>query len=367
MRFVLLATCILGTGGACNPPSADRVDEGADAAVPVDGAGGEPLSWPMDARLTPGESSWSPPAGGSPWPMLVAVGNDGRRLVSADAVSWVGDTRDNLDLSDGPRALRALAYADGMVVAVGGGCDVGCQGRLVTFDGRTWADVTLPPGQGRLNGVAHGAGVWLAVGTQGPVLRSTDGARTWVATGAAAPPGLRGVAFGRVGGQDMFVAVGDGYTRARSLDGLNWTDVVPGTGTPDGLRLAIMGHDVVVAVGGRSGSGRRVRSADGITWTDDLSGGPDLLSLVFTDDSFLAFSSAGEDTMFSSPDGVTWTTQTTANAGASVATGLLGGQRLFISRLAPATIRTSTDGLTWVTRLMSMSRDATINAFIFAQ
>jgi hypothetical protein len=110
-----------------------------------------------------------------------------------------------------------------------------------------------------------------------------------------------------------------------------------------------------------------VRSADGLTWTDDVSGGPDLLSLIFTDDSFMAFSATGENTMYSTPDGITWTTQETVNAGANVATGLIGGQRLFISRLSPATIRTSTDGLSWVTRLMSMSRDATINAFVFAQ
>jgi hypothetical protein len=372
MRFVV-AISILGIVPACTPPSAVRLDE-PDAGGSFDAATDVAISdvgfvAPADATLDgPALSDASLPLGDSAWPMLVAVGNDGRRLVSPDGLSWGGDIRDATGNSDnGPRALRAVAFAEGVVVAVGGGCAPDCVGRVVTFDGKSWAEVPVPAGMGRLNGVAFGAGIWVAVGSQGPVLRSVDGARHWTATTAAAPTGLRGVAFGRVGGEEMFVAVGDGYTRARSVDGLTWTDVVPSSGTSDGFRLVVMGNDVVVAVGGRSGSGRRVRSADGLTWTDDVSGGPDLLSLIFTDDSFMAFSATGENTMYSSPDGITWTTQETVNAGANVATGLIGGQRLFISRLSPATIRTSTDGLSWVTRLMSMSRDATINAFVFAQ
>jgi hypothetical protein len=373
MRFVVVAISIVGVVTACTPPAAVRLDE-PDAGGSFDAATDlSPTDLPVPGSLdsppaSSGLSDASLPFGGGSWPLLVAVGNDGRRLVSPDGLSWGGDVRDGTGNNDnGPRALRAVAFAQGTVVAVGGGCAPDCVGRLVTFDGKSWADVPLPPGLGRLNGVAFGAGIWVAVGTQGPVLRSLDGARTWVPTGAPAPPGLRGVAFGQVGGREMFVAVGDGYTRARSVDGLTWTDVVPSSGTSDGFRLAVMGNDVVVAVGGRSGNGRRARSADGVTWTDDVSGGPDLLSLIFTDDSFMAFSATGENAMYSSPDGIVWTTQTTVNAGVNVATGLLGGQRLFISRLSPATIRTSTDGLTWVTRLMSMPRDATINAFVFAQ
>src|SRR5439155_11496631 len=106
-----------------------------------------------------------------------------------------------------------------------------------------------------------------------------------------------------------------------------------GTADGDGLRAAAIGSGVVVAVGRKAGAGRRIRSADGVAWTDEITAGPDLLSLVYADGRFWAFSGSGDNTLYQSVDGKTWTTVNTMNAGANVAAGALAGGLLFVSRV----------------------------------
>jgi hypothetical protein len=300
----------------------------------------------------------------------VAVGNDGRRMVSTDANTWTGEVKDATGNRDGPKALRAVAYGNRTIVAVGGGCAPDCVSRILTYDGKAWAEISVPPGQGRLNGVVFGNNVWVAVGgtgSMGTAVRSTDNGRTWTPAGRMAMlTGLRSVAYGRVGDTPMFVAAGDGYGRARSLDGVTWTDLQPSNGSSDSYKAVAIGSGIAVAVGGRNGSGRRVRSLDGVTWADEVTGGPDLLSLAVVDARFMAFSGTGDDTLHVSSDGKAWTTHVTVNAGANVAVGNLGAQRLFISRIAPSSIRISVDGFTWTSRAMSLQGDAQINGFAFA-
>jgi hypothetical protein len=375
-RSPLLAALI---AAACSPPSAARIArdlpmDAASESSPADApSAAEDAPSAADDAAVPDDATQPEAAGLTPgWPgppLVVAVGNDGRHALSLDGTRWTADTRDAMGNRDsGPRTLRAVAYGDHTVVAVGGGCNPDCVSRVVTFDGVTWTESAVPPGQGRLDGVAHGNGIWVAVGTAGPVLRSLDGGRTWVPTASAgAPGGLRAVAFGRLADADaeIFVAAGDGYTRLRSVDGATWTDLQPPTasGTGAGYRALAIGGGVAVAVGA---GGRRIRSADGITWTGEVSGGPDLLSVVFTGDRFMAFSGSGDNTAQVSADGTVWTTRATTNAGANVAYGALGDGALFVSRVSPSTIRTSADGLAWTVRLPSMPGDATINAFAFA-
>jgi hypothetical protein len=129
---------------------------------------------------------------------------------------------------------------------------------------------------------------------------------------------------------------------------------------------------VVVAAGGnsdggKSESGRLVRSLDGATWIDEQVDGPDLPNLVFVDGTFMAFSGSGDDLLYLSVDGKGWGKQVTNGAGSNVAAGHLGGQRFFISRISPATIKISIDGYVWgATAAMSMPGDATLNAFVIA-
>jgi hypothetical protein len=404
MRFVsharLLTACAVLAAG-CSPESASRTetvdggetdeagaeDVSPDAATDLpapdassvrDGAPEPPA--PVAADAAPPDSPTASPPWLGPSSLIVAVGNDGRRMVSTDANTWTGEVKDASGNRDGPKALRAVAYGNHTVVAVGGGCTPECTSRILTYNGKDWTQIEdLPPAQGRLNGVTYGNGVWVTVGvntpsgssssapTVGTAMRSTDNGKTWTPTGRMAMiTGLRSVAFGRVGEVDMFVAVGDGYGRARSLDGITWTDLKPSDGSSDSYKAVAIGGGVVVAVGGRSSAGRRIRSLDGINWIDEVTMGPDLLSLVYVERAFMAFSGTGDDTLHVSPDGKSWTTSLTVSGGANVAVGNLGATRLFISRVSPSSIRTSFDGYMWTARATSLQGDAQINAFAFA-
>jgi photosystem II stability/assembly factor-like uncharacterized protein len=316
---------------------------------------------------------FGPPDGGT-WEgqLIVAVGYDGQRMVSQNGKIWMGAMRDGTGNKEGPKALRAVAYANRQVVAVGGGCAPACAGRIVTFDGVTWTEMKVPAGVGMLTGVTYGNGVWVAVGTAPPIVRSTDNGRTWIAASSAVPAGLRAVAYGDVGQRAMFVAVGDGYARVTSTDGNTWTNLQPGDGSMDGYRAVAIGGGVVVASGGSldggyTESGRRIRSLDGVIWTDEVVAGPELPNLVFADGKFMAFSGSGDDTLYVSPDGQTWTEETTVGAGSNVATGKLSTQRFFISRISPATVKISVDGYVWgPTAAMSQPGDAILTAFVIA-
>jgi hypothetical protein len=305
--------------------------------------------------------------------LVVAVGYDGQRMVSQNGKVWMRAQRDGTGNKEGPKVLRAVGYANRQVVAVGGGCAPTCTGRIMTFDGQDWHDVGAGAARGALTGVAHGNGVWVAVGTAPPILRSTDDGRTWTAANPAlVPAGLRAVAFGTVGSQPMFVAVGDGYARVTSADGSTWTNLQPGDGSTEAYRAVAIGNGVVVAAGGspdggKTENGRRIRSIDGISWTDEVVDGPELPNLVFADGSFMAFSGSGDDALYISPDGQRWSAQNSIGAGSNVATGKLLSQRLFISRIAPATIKISVDGFVWgPTAAMSLPGDAILTAFVIA-
>jgi photosystem II stability/assembly factor-like uncharacterized protein len=357
------------------PPTADaRPDGTIDGTIAADlapafaadaGAGAAQDAGVLDAG-TDGGPVWR--AG----QLVVAVGNDGQRMASINGKVWMGAMRDTNGNREGPKLLRAVAYANQRVVAVGGGCAPTCVGRILLFDGVDWRESDASLAKGRLTGVAYGNGAWIAVGSAPPILRSTDDGETWSAvSGGEVPDGLRAVTFGTVGGKAMFVAVGDGYTRASSTDGINWTSVPPGEALNESYRGVAIGNGIAVAVGGRtdgsSAGGHRVRSVDGVTWSDELVEGPDLPNVVFADGAFMAFSGAGDEQLFTSADGKTWSVHPTNGAGTNVATGLLDRQRFFVSRISPATIKISVDGFVWgSTAAMSMAGDAIINAFVIA-
>jgi len=325
---------------------------------------------PEDALAAPEDGADASAFAGQ---LLVAVGNDGKRMVSLNGKIWMDELRDTTGNRDGPKNLLAVAYGGGQVVAVGGGCTPTCVGRIVTFDGRVWHEVDASAALGKLTAVAYGNGAWVAVGSMPPALHSLDGGLTWApAAKVAVPAGLRALAYGTVGTQPMFVAVGDGYTRVSSPDGITWSQLHASDGTNAAYRSVAIGNGVVVAAGGRpdSGkvdSGRLIRSLDGANWTDELVMGPEMPSVVYADGKFFAFSPAGDDILEISADGKEWLEQTTNGAGSNVAVGRLGITRFFLSRISPSTIKFSTDGYTWGQSLrMSMTGDAILNAFVIA-
>ncbi len=345
------------------------------------GAGGEP---PATGGGGPGGGGGTLGGGGTPasagaggaavgWKnvrLIVAVGLGGRRLVSTDGASWTQDHRDEAtNAASSTRNLLDAAYADGWLVAVGGGCpNTGCTGRILTFDGTDWKDRTVPAAAGRLVAVERGAGKWVALAEDGLVFQSSNG-QVWSPAGAEgrAPAGVRDLAFGAVGGQPLFIAVGRDQTRASSKDGLKW---MPAEGATSALAFTsvAIGNGYAVAAGE---NGRRMRTSDGVKWTDLAAGGGTLHSVVFADGKFFAYSVDGL-AYVSQDSGKSWTPTNVINpVDGTLSVGRMsdeaGSGPLFVGATLPATRKTSSNGLGFTTQAQSTgSGDNTITRFVFA-
>jgi hypothetical protein len=309
-------------------------------------------------------------------PVIVGVGQGGRRIVSRDGFDWTfSDIQDVKGAANPTKNFAAVAYGNGLVVAVGGGCTgtaaTTCSGRLATFNGATWTEVALPAGQSWLSGVAYGNGVWVAVGAAGPWLISSDGKR-WSQKGNIAA-NLRAVGFGNVGGTMMFVTTGDKSFCWRSLDGQMWTNMIqlfPNDDPIPTLHSIAIGDNVVVAAGEK---GRRIRSTNGIEWnTNTLAGGGnDLPSVVYADHMFIAYAlppppPANGAAWISANAAQTWDAVTIPDGPSeAVATGVMGNSRLFVGATG-GTIKASADGRGWMIRLVGAADANAFSAFTFA-
>jgi hypothetical protein len=186
-------------------------------------------------------------------------------------------------------------------------------------DGITWTERTVP--SGAWHSVAYGNGTWVAVGTVGAVMSSSDG-ENWILLEDAPARDWRAVTYGN----GRFVAVGvtnDVNLRASvamtSTNGIDW---VLGT-TPDIVirwNSVVFGNGRFVALASsQSGSGTRVMtSTDGSVWTlrdTPLAGSsnnsdPAWQSVAFGNGTFVAVSSGGTNDdrrVMTSANGETWT------------------------------------------------------------
>ena len=128
-------------------------------------------------------------------------------------------------------------------------------------------------GANRINDIAHGNGIFVAVGVGGKIGYSTDGEK-WIpiapgnvdnTTGAFAQHDINSIVYG--GGR--FVAVGDGGKMAHSTNGVNWVAI------PGGGATGVFGADILSDINGIAyGNGRFVAvgfckiaySNNGIDW-----------------------------------------------------------------------------------------------------
>jgi hypothetical protein len=313
-----------------------------------------------DTPRADGAADGVPASGWTGPPVIVGVGQGGRRTVSRDGVTW---TTMDLGGADVTKSFAGVAYGNGLVVAVGGGCTgTTCIGRISSFNGDKWTDAALPAGQSWLAGVAYGKGVWVAVGASGPTLVSSDGKR-WIQKGPIAN-NLRAVAFGDVGGSSTFVTTGDRSLSWRSVDGQTWTSMgalFPNDDPPVSLHTIVIGNGVVVAAGER---GRRIRSVNAMEWMSAAGGGNDLPSVIYADHMFFAYADNGL-AWISANDAQTWELVVVIEPpNQAFATGVLGDSRLFVGA-SGATIKTSTDGRGWTTRVTSADTNG-YAAFTFA-
>jgi len=212
---------------------------------------------------------------------FVAVGDSGTILVASNEVNWTEaqspkaeDLNDVIGLGD-----VLLATGDNAPVVTG---ELGGEWKIVAT--ATEAD---------LHDLAiHGESIIVAVGAGGTIMRSHDLGDTWTLSESGTAADLRGVAWTGAG----FMAVGNQGTILTSPDGATWSAPEHGFVT-DLTDVASNGVVTVAATNGRWA----VTTGDG-SWTQhDYAGS--VTDIVWAGDRFLA---AGDGDPRYSHDGTTW-------------------------------------------------------------
>jgi hypothetical protein len=210
-------------------------------------------NWTSQTSGTTNGLFWVTYAGGT----LVAVGDSGAILTSPDGTNWTSRT------SGTTAALLGVAFGNGTFVVTTMGA-MALALALTSPDGVTWSNHPAPAGGLLYGGVAFGNGTFAAVGYDGAVATSTDGA-TWSGSFLAPLGNENPVYFFDISyGNGVFVAVGQGITDdshgliVASPDGTNWTTVaylslppyIYGVTYADGAFIAVGGGATILASAG---------------------------------------------------------------------------------------------------------------------
>jgi hypothetical protein len=184
---------------------------------------------------------------------FVAVGDGGDAKYSSDGAIWFygasGTTQELLDVASSGSSFVA----------------VGLNGTLITSsDGSLWAPLPSPTAN-HINGITYGQGIYVAVTDEGDSVLMGPSILL-VPTGST--DALHGVAYGRIGGDHRYVAVGEaGRIVTLEASGASWVPRASGvTGDLYGVAYA---SGLFVAVGWDydAQAAVLVTSPDGITWT----------------------------------------------------------------------------------------------------
>ena len=296
----------------------------------------------------------------------VAVGE--RALVtSTDGESWSA-----LALPEGIDYAGGVIYAGGLFVAAGGSG----YGIMTSPDGLDWT-VRAPGAE--MNAVAYGNGRFVAVGTHGSVLTSTNG-ESWLPATSGSVQNLAGIAFGNGRFVATNAASGGKGSVLVSTDGSGWTPVEAGTAYNQTVtfgdgKFVVAGSGTSVAVstdgsgwtesalgsyanllGIAYGAGRFVAVGDQgvvLTSTSATAWGPGnsptnapLQGIAWTGSRFIAVGWGGG--LFTSPDGLQFTARQ-RGTGAELTAGVAAGGRTVVVGWA-GTVLTSDDGTSFTLR-----------------
>jgi hypothetical protein len=265
---------------------------------------------------------------------------------SADGITW----RNSVPVSNAVNNYNCITYKPPIMVAGGQGTNVICISR---DNGITW---TQSPSAAAIltitYAVAWNGNIWVAVGGIG-IITSPDGV-TWT---------NRGSIFGTAGfdvlwadGLRLWIAVGTGATGTNAIvtspDGVNWTSrvtVQTVSFSTGGYRIGWSGNLLVVTGNGTASS--VAISTNGTTWrflglpiTASASG---FGGVVWNGQLWAAVSDAATN-IWTSLDGITWTSRATLTAGNCRSIAWNGTQFLVLGNSTWCS--TSPDGFTWTMR-----------------
>jgi len=191
------------------------------------------------------------------------------------------------------RHLNGTACAGGRFVAVGG------SGDIFTFTNDGQPLYTPPPTGQRVQALTSGNGIVAAIGSEMHwIIRQSAG--TWSHDTLPLPNPYYASADAMAYGNGYFLAVGTKGSTLRSTDGANWT-ALPAQDTSYQFRTLLFAQDRFIAVG----AGCVYQSRDGAAWERQcLDGLPDLYSIAYGDSLYVLGSGFGQ--LFTSRDARTW-------------------------------------------------------------
>jgi hypothetical protein len=208
----------------------------------------------------------------------------------------------------------SLAFPSDLWCVVGGAGSTTAE-LYISTSGELWESVSglitnTPPGPVliALNAVAHDEtlGVWVAVGDpeggDAYLVSSSSPQSAWTERSTVVNASLRSVASNGAG---VFVAVGDGGVLIRSVDGTTWTEETSGTG--NNLRKVVWAGALSkwIAVGGTGATARLIYSANGIAWTTATTPGTAACHDVAWDGTALC-ATCTDGSVLTSTNGTSW-------------------------------------------------------------
>ena len=234
----------------------------------------------------------------------------------------------------------------------------------VSYTENTFVDSTFAS---VVNGIAHGSNKWVAVGNNGRIAYSPDGA-TWTAvtqanSGFTGTPNIITIAYGNgrwVAGGTASTVLDGGRAMRFSDDGITWTAVTNNFG----VTINSIAHNGQAGAGSRwvavGNGGTMVTSTDGMTWTTVTStvfpvGASAINTVAYSNGRWIAGGIAGPPgstigVIARSDNGTVWATANTTafTAGAGQVRSIAYGNDRWIAVGDSGRMAYSTDnGATW--------------------
>jgi photosystem II stability/assembly factor-like uncharacterized protein len=296
---------------------------------------------------------------------IVAVDYAARIFESFDnGITWLGDGASvNVGVAPGhiiSGALYVVLWAGNRFITVGSflaAADGFSGGNICSLVDGYWKSYAFYSSTSAdlYSVTSHGSQL-VAVGDGGTIITSLDGI-TWVNRGDTSV--TKNKIFSVIWSGAKYVAVGDAGTVITSPDGATWTKA--NSVTTDQLKSVAWTGSQFVAVGGfmnvstQVNSNRVITSPDGVTWTDRGSPGSGMWNgVIWTGTTLVAVgeddngSSAYSSVVYTSTDGLTWTSQDAHTQYMGLYSVAYSGSN-YVAVGGPVTYcgLTSTDGITW--------------------